>query len=203
MKKIVMALLCLGAFSGQAQTKGDVEFGVNTGYNSSSAHTRYFSADYSSGFNLGVSAAYYIDEEWSIRARLQYDKKGWDNDVFVDNLGTEWISDYTLNYMTLPITANYHFGNKNNWYLNVGPYVGFLMNAEESSHNTDVSNEYKSTDFGISMGIGVKIPVSNKLKLFFEIESQSGFSDIFDIPTDYNVQNSRTSINVGLNFLMR
>jgi hypothetical protein len=39
--------------------------------------------------------------------------------------------------------------------------------------------------------------------LFFEIESQSGFSDIFDIPTDYNVQNSRTSINVGLNFLMR
>lgn len=99
--------------------------------------------------------------------------------------------------------ANWHFGNKRNWFLEFGPYVGFLLNAEESRFGTDVTDAFNTTDFGLALGIGVKIPLNDKLQLFFEYEGQGGLNDIFK-QNDYSrVTNSRSSINVGLNFLLK
>ena len=99
--------------------------------------------------------------------------------------------------------ANWHFGNKKNWYLNFGPYVGFLLDAKETQFDTDLKDYFNSTDFGLALGIGVKIPVSDKLKLFFEYEGQGGVSDIFKVNEFSRVTNSRSSLNIGLNFLLK
>lgn len=205
MKKIIGILfMTLVSLTGaQAQGKGDVEFGIFGGYNSSNARTRYFETDINSGFNVGASADYYFSERWSLRVKAVYDKKGWDNDIFVDGAGNEFVADYNLDYLTIPVLANFHFGNTLNWYINVGPYAGILLKASETSHDTDLTEDFKSSDFGIAMGIGVKIPLNNKLKLMLEYDGQSGFSDIFDNKLNYNVMNSRSSFNVGLNFLMK
>jgi hypothetical protein len=48
----IMVLLGLST-SVFAQKKGDVEFGVNIGYNNSSVSDSYDSSDTGSGFNLG------------------------------------------------------------------------------------------------------------------------------------------------------
>lgn len=98
--------------------------------------------------------------------------------------------------------ANWHFGKKRNWYLDFGPYVGFLMSAEDTKFGLDLKDSFNSTDFGLNFGIGVKIPVSNKMKLTFEYEGQSGLSNIFK-DSDTNVLNSRSSLNIGLNFMMK
>ena len=76
--------------------------------------------------------------------------------------------------------------------------MGFLLNAEDVRFGTDVTDSFNATDFGFALGIGVKIPVSDKLKLFFEYEGQGGVSDIFKVNEFSRVTNSRSSLNHGL-----
>ena len=203
-KSIVTAVLTLVLSAAvTAQKKGDVEFGVNIGYNRSNVSNSQVSSDPGSGINFGGSLDYYFSDTWSIKGKLIYDQKGWDNDYIEDNNGNIYPTDVNLNYLTVPIMANWHFGNKRNWYINFGPYFGFLLNAEETQFGTDLSDYFNENDFGLAVGIGVIIPVSNKLKIFFEYEGQGGFSDIAKDNTNSAITNSRSGFNAGLNFLLK
>ncbi|MFN4027158.1 MAG: porin family protein [Flavobacterium sp.] len=186
-----------------AQKKGVVEFGINVGFNNSTVSNSDVSADTAYGFNIGGSMDYYFSDRWSIKGKLIYDQKGWDNGFIEDSNGFDYVTDFNINYLTVPVMANWHFGRKRNWFLEFGPYMGFLLNAEDVRFGTDVTDSFNSTDFGLSLGIGVKIPVSDKLKLFFEYEGQGGMSDIFKVNEFSRVTNSRSSFNVGLNFLLK
>jgi opacity protein-like surface antigen len=205
MKKIVSAILLLLLSSTSfAQGKGDVEFGFNIGYNGASVSTPDGNTDRIGGINAAAAADYYFSKSWSVKGKLIYDQKGWGKG-FIENLNTGEIfkTDYRLNYLTIPVTANWHFGNTKNWYLNFGPYLGFLMNAKETRFGTDVKEAFNTSDFGLALAIGVKIPVSNKLKLSIEYDTQSGLANIFKQSDGENVLNSRYSLNVGVNFLMK
>ena len=204
MKKLLLtAVLTLGCFLFSfAQNKGDVEFGVNLGFNLSNVTAGSYSADTGTGFNAGFATDYYFSDRWSIKGKLIYDQKGWDNGFFENQFGT-FEADYNLNYLTIPVTANWHFGSKRNWYLHFGPYVGFLLNAKETSLNTEVKDYFSSTDFGLALGIGVKIHVSDKLKIFLEYDGQSGFLDVFKNNEGDVLTGARSAFNVGLNFMMK
>jgi opacity protein-like surface antigen len=205
MKRLIIVVFMLFGFTAVivAQTKGDVEFGFNVGYNNSTVSSTYDSAEAGSGFNVGFAADYYFSDRWSIRGKLIYDQKGWDNGFITDlDSGNTFFTDYNLNYLTVPVMANWHFGKKRNWYLDFGPYVGFLMSAKDTEFELDLKDGFNSTDFGLALGIGVKIPVSDKMKLTFEYEGQSGLSNIFK-ESNTNVSNSRSSLNVGINFMMK
>jgi hypothetical protein len=204
-KNILVALIAFGISSNlSAQKKGDVEFGVNIGFNNSSVSDEYGSYDSSIGLNLGGSLDYYFSRDWSLKVKMIYDQKGWDND-FIRNLddGRLYPTDYNLDYLTIPVMANWHFGNRREWYLNFGPYFGFLISAKDTQFDADLKKFFNTNDFGLAAGIGVKIPISNKLRFFAEIEGQGGFTDINKDPGYRSLTNSRSSLNVGLNFLLK
>lgn len=193
-------LLSLNAFS---QTKNNVEFGLGLGYNSSNVSDGYTASSPSSGYNFSGSAEYYFSKDWGIKAKLILDKKGWDNDFIYDvNTDKYFKTDYNLNYVTIPLMANWHFAKNRNWYLNFGPYVGFLASAKDTYFDADVKDYFNTTDFGFSYGIGVKIPVTNFMKIYIEYEGQEGFVDIMKDNYGDSFTNSRGSLNVGVNFLM-
>ncbi|MET0759358.1 MAG: porin family protein [Flavobacterium sp.] len=207
-KLFIVALLALG-FSSPTfaqQSKGDVEFGFNVGYNSSAvSNSDGENTKAGNGLNVGASADYYFSNRWSIKGKMIYDQKGW-NDGFVESYQptySSYTTDFNLNYLTIPVMANWHFGSKRNWYLNFGPYAGFLLSAEETARGSEVKDAFNSTDFGLAIGIGVKIPVTDKLKISLEYDDQTGFSDIFKINSGSAIRNSRGSFNIGVNFLMK
>jgi len=202
---IIVAFIVFGISSNlSAQKKNDVEFGVNIGFNNSSVSNSYTTLDSSIGLNIGGSLDYYFSNTWSLKVKMIYDQKGWDNDE-IENLddGQLYPTDFNLDYLTIPIMANWHFGNHREWYINFGPYFGFLLSAKDTQFNADMKKFFNTNDFGLAAGIGVKIPVSNKLKFFFELEGQGGFTDINKQSGYQSLTNSRTSLNVGLNFLMK
>lgn len=211
MKNIILvSLFTLGCTSFlNAQKKGDVEVGFNIGYNGSNVSDSRTTSDTGSGVNVGGSLDFYFSNAWSIKGKLIYDQKGWDNDVIrLINDGNYYQTNYNLNYLTIPVMANWHFGNTRNWYLDFGPYVGFLLNAEDSRFNADVTENFNTTDFGLALGIGVKLPVSDKVRLFFEFEGQGGLTDIVNTrrtSTYYysSITNTRSSLNFGVNFLLK
>lgn len=205
MKKIILAVSALlFAFGSQAQEKGSIEFGFNTGVNFSTITSGDYwgNADTSTSFNVGASLDFYLSDRWSIKVKPTYDRKGWDGD-YVEVDGEVYPTDYNTDYITVPVMANWHFGSKRNWYLNFGPYAGFLISAKDTRFDTDVKDALNSTDIGLAVGIGVKIPVSDKIKIFFELDTQSGFSDAFKDNYDSNVYTSRNALNIGLNFLLK
>jgi opacity protein-like surface antigen len=198
----IMALGCMTAVS--AQGKGKFEIGFNTGLNMSSVSDQdyYEDSDTGYGFNLAASAEYYFSDSWGIKAKLIYDQKGWNDGLITDiNSGDTYVTNYNLNYVTIPVMASWHFAPKRNWYLHFGPYVGFLASAKDTRFKADVKDDFATTDFGLEVGVGVKIPVTNKLKIFFEYDGQGGFSDIFKNNPNSEVTNSRSSLNIGINFL--
>lgn len=209
MKKLMIAVAFFVTAGLSAQTKGDVEFGFNAGFNYSAVNVSYFQTETGVGFNVGASADYYFSDSWSIKGKLIYDQKGWNEGIFSEGSfdpadpTVNYVTNFNLNYLTIPVMANWHFGSKRNWYLNFGPYAGFLISAKETEGGNDVKESFNKSDFGLALGIGVKIPVSDKLKLFVEYEGQSGFSDILAENPDTAALNSRGSLNVGLNFLLK
>jgi opacity protein-like surface antigen len=207
MKKLLVTLLVLSGIytAASAQTANSSEFGVNIGLNSSTVQYSGTgeNADYKVGLNLGVSAEYYFSSRWGIKGKVIYDQKGWGNGFVILQDGTEIDGvDFHLNYITVPIMADWHFGRKRNWYLDFGPYVGFLASASESSNSADVKPLFNSTDVGLAFGIGVKVPVSRTASVFFEYDGQGGFNNVFN-SSDGTYQNVRSSFNVGLVFPMR
>ncbi len=204
MKKKIITVKLLIAFSviGFAQKNGDVEFGINLGLNSSNVTSEYLSSDTGTGVNLGFAADYFFSDSWSLKGKIIYDQKGWDNGLLYVGVN-RYNTNYNLNYLTIPVMANWHFGKKKNWNLNFGPYAGFLLSAEETAYNTNVKEFFNTNDFGLNIGIGVKFPLSNKLKLNIEYEAQSGFSDVFKDNNNKRIIGTRGALNVGLNFLMK
>ena len=198
-KNLTLLVILLGIYSVScAQTKTKSEFGFNIGFNTSATLDVLSTSTNGIGFNAGVSGDYYFSNRWSIKAKLSYDQKGWTQGVglFGEPDGFE-TGHLTLNYLTVPLMANWHFGKTRNWFLDVGPYAGFLMNA--SLNNADIKPRFKSTDFGFAFGIGVKFPIAEKAKLFLEYDAQTSLTNIFN-SSDFAYINLRAAFNVGVSF---
>lgn len=205
MKKIfatLCMLLCLYTFT-QAQSRNKNEFGIGIGYNGAylTSNNSYETTDVLSGLNVNLSIDHYFSRTWSLKVKAIYDQKGWANGFIVDNDKNISIDgvNYKLNYITVPVMANVHFGRTKNWYFDFGPYIGFLTEAHADYQNLDVTDVVNSTDGGLAVGIGVKIPLSHSTRFFIEYDGQSGFAHVFKGSSD-NAQNVRGSFNVGLNF---
>jgi hypothetical protein len=202
MKKLFTTLfIILGSYGLTfAQQKGSVEFGADVGLNTSFLYSSISSSDIILGFNAGLSADYYFSPSWSIKVKAIYDQKGYGGGNSQVGDGTVNNSvDFRFNYITIPVMANWHFGRTNNWYLDLGPYIGFLISAKETDNNLDVSSAVNDIDAGLALGIGLKIPISSYKKVFIEYDGQSGITNAYNDSYD-KVQNLRESINIGIDF---
>jgi len=196
-------MVCFFYSSTMAQTKNTFEFGADIGYNSSYVSLSQFSYNSKNvdGFNLGIAADYYFSEKWSIKTKFTYDQKGWGNGYFygpggeqLDNINLE------LNYLTIPLLADFHFGKTKNWFFDVGPYVGFLLSAGDKYDRFNLKSSFNSTDAGLDAGAGLNYPLTPKLKLFIEAEAQYGLANIYKNKPNDAFLNIRTSLNIGVNF---
>jgi len=182
-----------------------MELGVGAGYGFSYVD---YGDSYSSiigAFNASVSAEYYFSEEWGLKLKVIYDQKGSHDGSLVDNDGDEIDGlKARFNYITIPVMVAWHFGMNQNWYQNIGPYVGFLNSAKIGGY--DVKSDFNTVDGGLSEITGVKIPLKGKTSVFIELEVQQGLVNIAK-NNDYYSGNyysenwiDRGSINVGLDF---
>ena len=195
----------VAVFSANAQDNGDIEFGVNLGLNVSNVSTIDSDVNAKSkiSFNAGLSGEYYFSDRWGIKLKLIYDSKGWANGYIEGDNNNTITTDFKLDYITVPLMANWHFGSNRNWYLNFGPYLGILTSAKDSKLKKDHKNAFNSTDFGLAFGIGYKFDVGSNTKLFIEYDAQSGFSEIFKNNSNSStIRNGRSSFNVGVIFNM-
>ena len=199
MKKLllitIMAVLPLLTVQSQSD-KGDFTLAPQIGVNFS---TYYSDADYNSrtAFAAGIVGEYYLSDRWSLRSGLLYNPMGTED--VLNNVDK-------LNYLTIPLNANWHFGKTRNWFLNFGPAVSFLLNAEAEfadGSTLDIKDAVASTDIGLVVGIGYKFDITENFQLYIDYQGYGGFIDLDDannIP--FSITNSRSSFNIGGVFSM-
>ncbi len=189
MKKIIALVICivgLSSVNAQNREKGTIEVIPQIGYTSAN----YYGPDVNnndpiSSVSFGVSGDYFFNDRWSLRSGLLY-----------QTMGTQFFGyEEKLNYLTLPVNANWHFGSTRKWNLNFGPSIGFLMSAE-NNNGVDLKDITNSTQIGLNYGIGYKIEVNEKFSILVDFQGMTGLSEI-DKSGVFGLKNAASSFNVG------
>lgn len=208
MNKIFTLLIALPLFL-NAQNKGDFELSIGggpslaVGYGGDADGLRVRNASM-----WGVTGEYYFNERWGFKSGLIYDSKGAEADEKLLFIGSppsgSFKDEVKLDYLFIPLYANWHFGPNRNCYLNFGPYVAFLLDAEMVSPlNFDVKDNVNSFDTGLGVGIGHKFDISDRAAIFIEYQGTLGFVKVpEDIPGFNDVFNTRSALNAGLVFTL-
>lgn len=191
MKKIiVMSTLLLGLVSyAQLREKGTTELIPVIG----SASSNYYgqstiSNEPLSSVNLGVQGDYFYSNRWSLRSGLLIQKMGSQFGGFFKE---------ELNYITIPVNANWHFGSTRKWNLNFGPTFGLLTAA--NSNGVDIKSDLNGFQYGLQVGIGYKLQLSEKFSILLDYQSMSGLSKVSK-DSQNQLKNSYGSFDLGAVF---
>nr|WP_315200419.1 porin family protein [uncultured Flavobacterium sp.] len=196
MKKNLLPLIALISFTfanAQSREKGTIEITPKIGYSNFSENNEGDNTDANAGVEFGATADYYFNSRWSLRSGLVFDKMGGEYEY-----GGNW--EDKLNYLSIPLNANWHFGSTRKWNLNFGISPSFLLNAEVSdpSGNTTkiTNNDIKSFQLGFTFGIGYKIEVTEKFGILLDCQNFSGLTNINNASSN-DIKNSGGSFNIG------
>ncbi|WP_310558507.1 porin family protein [Flavobacterium sp.] len=195
MKKFVLlvTLVSIGFTNAQTKKKGTIEITPKIGASSFYENSEYDSTKYNSGVQFGVTSDYYFNDRWSLRSGLIFDKMGG------TNIDAEDKYEDKLNYLSIPINANWHFGSTRKWNLNFGLSPSFLTKADflkNGQSQTGLDNSIKSFQLGFTYGIGYKIGITEKFGILIDAQFFNGLTSINNI-IGVRVLNAGYSYNIG------
>lgn len=225
MKKGIVVLFVLFSLFTFAQTK-KLRFGVHAGLNYSGLRGYTIPADITSqydesaafGYLGGISLTYPLKEKVSLRVELNYERKTQkaDNIVEIRNSFEEpaQLYDFTskrhFDYLVMPILIHYQFTDKNSFFVNGGPFVGYLLKATltsdieapELNADVDLSNDYKKLDYGLTVGLGKQFDIGSQNSIHLEIRNNLGLAKINknDVWNGGHVRTNSLSFMVGYSF---
>jgi len=197
MKKILLSLVALATFgfvNAQSRDKGTIEITPKIGISSFAEQNEENFTNSNSGVELGVTVDYYFNNRWSLRSGLVADKMG---GKYRD--GQSFLYEDQLNYLSIPINANWHFGSTRKWNLNFGLSPSFLTSAKFNANGTTIKlpkNALESFQLGFSYGIGYKIEITEKFVLLIDAQFFNGLTNI-NKATDERILNAGYSFNLG------
>ena len=154
MKTILSVALATILFSATA-TAQNVNIGIKGGLNITNLNddngTTY---DSKIGFNVGLLGHIHLAPQLALQPELLYSLQG--AKYTVSNVET----NINLGYLNIPLNVQYMFDN--GFRLQAGPQIGFLMNAKSETNNvkTDIKDNLKTVDFGVTAGLGYVHPAS-------------------------------------------
>lgn len=195
MKKLLLFVLLvfIGFSNAQTKEKGTFEITPKIGYSSFSESSEDESTDSRSSASFSITGDYYFNNRWSLRSGLNFDNMGgsyrFGSVRFIDK----------LNYLSIPINANWHFGSTRKWNLNFGLSPSFLTSAKiESNGKTEnlPSGSINSFQLGMTYGIGYKIEINKKFGILIDAQLFSGLTNISADP-NLSFFNSGGVYNIG------
>lgn len=214
---IIALFSAMGITSLFAQTSNRYDWGIEGGPNLSDLRMKfspsYFVEKKPAIFgSAGFIFQYNTKKILSFKTGFSFQRKGTQiqNLIFTDQFGSQLGTAknlFTLDYITLPILVKASFGKKVQFFVNAGPYAGFLLaktekfiidkaDGKEVFKNHDMSG-LNRFDFGIASGIGVAIPIKESWKIHAEFRNYLGLIDINSSNLNEMYTNT-TDFRVGL-----
>ncbi|GHN00659.1 hypothetical protein WSM22_21480 [Cytophagales bacterium WSM2-2] len=116
-----------------------------------------------------------------------------------------------LDYITVPLSAQYYFTKKMNWYLSAGLFGGAFVKGRLTVETSFISMTSKITydeaysikkyNMGGTLGIGYQANIGASYLLFLELNSRLGFMNISNqdpsLPTSTQARTSALSFSIS------
>lgn len=215
-------------FSSLSLIAQDIKIGVNAGISFPELRSNS-SNEISSGYKsrmasvFGAYADFFLNKNFSLKTFVEYAGQGGVRNEMqpVTNIpqqigvmlppGTMLYANFKnvsiLNYLEIPVLAKWEWGNGLRYYVNAGPYIGFLLSAKQKTSGnsqfymdkggstpltiqgqplgnqsfdatTDVKSSLNKTNFGITGGVGIIKNISKKSDVTFDVRAANGFSTL-------------------------
>ena len=135
---IILFLAAITAF-GQ---EGNFLIGIEAGPSQTSIRNKSNSRLKSTvGYAAGASFEYMLNKNMGLKSGLLFEQKGAKDDIMMtdiqgNNIGNLEI-DIKYQYLVLPLLFAYHTGGNPDFYVNLGPYAGFLLSNMVYYEDTD------------------------------------------------------------------
>lgn len=159
----------------------------------------YFYSEPLFSSTIGVDFDYYFSSRWSLRSGLLYQIMGTDYYKSSGNYREK------LDYLSVPVHANVHFGYGKNFHLNFGPTLGILMKGTQiSSDGTEFNpDNYKPMQVALGVGFGHNFKVKENMGIGLELTQSFGLTNInknYNGFYNYNGSNSFNSNSAVQNY---
>lgn len=176
------------------------------------------------GYSGGLAFQYNVSKTFSIRSGVGYDLKGNSSksylypDISGNDIG-KYRARSNFHYLTVPILGKFTIGKKGQFFINVGPYIGYLLKhnfilkvnvfeefedeyGKRFAEKSSVIDNLKRLDFSLTTGLGVALPVNDQLSLSLELRNNLGLYDISTLPVynDGTIKTNSTNLLVGLSY---
>ena len=172
MRKITLSIVtCMVFVFANAQS---TRFGVKGGLNISNFTGYQEDVKSLAGFHVGGFAEIKVSEKFAIQPEFLFSTQG----TTVEGFDGDSNTNVKLNYLNIPVLAKYYITHA--FSVEAGPQIGLLLSAK--SRGEDIGDLYKSSDFGLNLGLGYNFTEDFSIGLRYTI----GLSDIADVPDDYD-----------------
>jgi hypothetical protein len=220
---IITLLFSLFTFSQNSKIKFGFQAGLNysnfRGYNIPSTFNQVYSESPAFAYLGGINVEYKIKERLSLKFELNYERKSQkaDNNIEIrehfDDLPQtyKFTSKKNYDYLIIPVLLKYNFTAQNSFYVNGGPFLGYLLKSQITnnlnvpnfnSDDLDTTKDNKKVDFGLSFGLGKIIDLNNNKAINIELRENLGLSNTsnIDVWNGGNVKTNSVNLIVGLIF---
>jgi len=161
--------------------------------------------------SAGLFFQYNFKKIASLRTSIFYERKGsFVRGSYFDDYGNETGKlTINLNYdcLTFPILVRTTFGKKVQFFLNAGPFLGYLIRYSQyvksdiyPTATYDVTSHAKRFDAGISTGGGFVIPVKTQFAISFEVRNNLALYNVSKFLGVSNVNAQTNSTNFLFSF---
>lgn len=211
----IFSFISIGSISSLHAQNSMFDLGLEGGPNLSTVFIDHNAFNYETAPKIYGSGGFIFQYNFknflSLKAGLSYQGKGFKvtNISLTDNsgnlLGSAELST-RMDYLTFPVLAKASFGKKVQFFVNAGPYAGYLIKKTDrtiiNGEKEDVSNSssysgLRRWDFGIASGIGIAIPIRTFWVVSIEARNYSG---LLDLATNDQVKwlTNTTDLRVGV-----
>lgn len=219
MKYIFLLVVLSVAFVADAQNH---MIGLKVGSNNTDISTSQFLMDHNpkSGWLAGFTYDYHFLEQFYFGAALMYDQRGFTNDIiFTDNTGTEYeryTADFEYNYLSLPISAGFNFGNKLYGFVEIAAVPSFLLDANYifpafnskgeliGEEVIDAGTDVNTFDFAGKGEFGLGYKIKQKFYLYASFAYQQSITTTYE--SQYfmsdDMKHYGTAMSIGLKYIL-
>lgn len=211
-KKIISLLIVFISSEAYAQTSKS-NIGIEAGPSVISIRGNDIVKKYnegSIGYAVNLVFQQKINKTFSLHTGIGFERKGSKfpltaTDLAGTPIGT--LHGYSRwNYLTVPVLLRATFGKKGNYFVNAGPYVGYLVKqvfgnkagVVAAGHTSNIVND-RRFDFGASLGAGLSIPVKERIALSFEARDNLGLYNVSKVKVinDGTIKHNTTNFLFG------
>lgn len=151
---------------------------------------------YDIGTLLGLHYSFEITPGIILAANVNYERRTIDGKGVYYNYQGRPIEEYSFkdkyHYLNLPVLVKVPFGQKELWFMDLGPFINILL--DDSIRREGINSSFKTLDYGITAGLGKEFPTKGNSSFILELQSELGLANTMDHESfDLNAQTKRTS----------